>query len=255
MLKSMFFCVGLAAIIAVAGIAQAESMSFSTDFGGTSLPTGLTADAAGIDPTPVTVNDGLTIVTPSFANIWAWGFGGPTVQYSLDSTDSRDFTIEAVLSSRSGTYDSTHSGIIMVFGSGDSIRTGMYGPYNGADTLRYEDNQNQPNGIGATTDAKYSSGTGLSFAERITRHGSNYTFSYKNDGDATWTDVGTLGSAYGFDATGPSWIGLYGSCWGTGTETCTYSSFSFTVVPEPSAMVLLIIGIMGLLAYAWRKRK
>ena len=262
MLKSMSIGFGLVVIIAVAGIAQAESLSFSTDFSGTSLPSGLTADTAGITPNPVTVNDGLTIYTPSGANIWANSFGGSTVRYSLNPTDTRDFTIEAVVSARSITYADAeqtntcaHSGIIMVFGSGDNIRTGMFGPYNDATRIRYEDNINQGGGVDGWGNVDSILGSNLSFYERIERHGSDYTFSFKNSSTSDWVTIGTLGTSYGFDSTGPTWIGLYGSCWGGGTETCTYSSFSFTPVPEPSTIVLVLTGVLGLLAYAWRKKK
>ena len=33
------------------------------------------------------------------------------------------------------------------------------------------------------------------------------------------------------------------------------SGSGITVVPEPSSVVLLLAGLMGLLAYGWRKRK
>ena len=40
-----------------------------------------------------------------------------------------------------------------------------------------------------------------------------------------------------------------------GSSTAWVDNFSVTGVPEPSTLGLLITGLLGLLAYAWRKRK
>lgn len=71
---------------------------------------------------------------------------------------------------------------------------------------------------------------------------------------------GTLASAgwTGQDSTvgdDPFYFGYAGS---GGVRTCFYVSTSFTAlnqVPEPSSIALLVSGLFGLLAYAWRKRK
>lgn len=53
-------------------------------------------------------------------------------------------------------------------------------------------------------------------------------------GDTLYLQIGARGS-YGYDLTGVS--------------------FSVTAVPEPTAMMLLGSGVIGLMAYAWRRRK
>ena len=42
---------------------------------------------------------------------------------------------------------------------------------------------------------------------------------------------------------------------GPTTQSVYFDDASFAAVPEPSAIVLLMTGLMGLLAYAWRKRR
>jgi hypothetical protein len=37
--------------------------------------------------------------------------------------------------------------------------------------------------------------------------------------------------------------------------TPAFDNFSLTIVPEPNTLVLICTGVMGLLAYAWRKRR
>jgi hypothetical protein len=62
----------------------------------------------------------------------------------------------------------------------------------------------------------------------------------------TWTadqvyDPGTL-------------VMVHCSAW-PGTSTTWVESLVYTPVPEPSTLVLLAIGAIGLLGYAWRRRK
>jgi hypothetical protein len=46
------------------------------------------------------------------------------------------------------------------------------------------------------------------------------------------------------------------SMWqGTSGHTMQFDSVSTGTVPEPSALVLLSVGLISLLAYAWRKRR
>ncbi len=50
----------------------------------------------------------------------------------------------------------------------------------------------------------------------------------------------------------------YGILWGAGRDpanTFTAKVDNFGVVPEPSTLVLLAAGLLGLLCYAWKKRK
>lgn len=74
----------------------------------------------------------------------------------------------------------------------------------------------------------------------------------------------TAGDSYSWtwDADGAVYIGLFGytnddpaSGFGDVTMFDNVSVFNSTVVPEPSTIALLATGLIGLLAYAWRKRK
>lgn len=247
MLKRTCLVAGvMVALFAMAEVIYADSVSFSTTFSGTTLDSSLTAPY-GAD---VVVNDGLTVTAAG--DIWGGSINAPTVRYDIDSADTRDFTIESVLTSRTATGEWTHSGIILSFDSG---RTGMYGPFYpyGLDHLRYEDNVNSPTVlVSSGVDDSSFNGTELSFAERVTRHGSTYNFYYKETSSSDWTLLGTQT----LESTGPSWVGLFGKHWsGGGSDVSTYSSFSFTVVPEPSTLILMACGLFGLLAYAWRRRR
>ena len=64
---------------------------------------------------------------------------------------------------------------------------------------------------------------------------------------------GLLASIYvntGADVSCTGLVGIYG-----GTGTSIAGTFSTITTPEPGTLALLATGLMGLLAYAWRKRK
>jgi hypothetical protein len=78
---------------------------------------------------------------------------------------------------------------------------------------------------------------------------------YRAHGDSTWLSMGTLalptGSGYalaGYDQVAIHFHGGYPG------EIDTIQ-LTATAVPEPTSFALLTAGILGLLAYAWRKRK
>lgn len=91
---------------------------------------------------------------------------------------------------------------------------------------------------------------------RMTRVGSVFTAYKSTDGD-TWVQA----SATTFDRpdlAGDVQVGLaYGTALPVTDAYITYDNFSITTaeVPEPSTLALLGAGLMGLLAYAWRKRR
>ncbi len=78
--------------------------------------------------------------------------------------------------------------------------------------------------------------------------GASWTATYSMDGD----DYGSktyLGPGGG-GVPNITAVGL-----GIGGKYCQVDNFSLTVVPEPSSLALLVAGLVGLLCYAWRKRK
>jgi hypothetical protein len=77
---------------------------------------------------------------------------------------------------------------------------------------------------------------------------STASFDFKLASDSTWTNVGTLSVDSSFNAANLC-LALTGVQWGDDI------SFSSTASPEPSSLVLVTSALLGLLAYAWRKRK
>ena len=75
----------------------------------------------------------------------------------------------------------------------------------------------------------------------------------------TWTEQQWGGGSYDLvrtDLTGALKVGIALSDYAAGSgNTAQFANFSLTTVPEPGAMVLLATGLIGLLAYAWRKRR
>lgn len=69
-------------------------------------------------------------------------------------------------------------------------------------------------------------------------------------GAATWDEMGTVALGSGFSLSGYDTMVLYGQASG-GIDSIRVTAGT---VPEPTAITLLGIGMIGLLAYAWRKR-
>lgn len=73
------------------------------------------------------------------------------------------------------------------------------------------------------------------------------------------SDLTTLAAMYGAGLGGTLNPGDYGVDASAGVKTAwvitSAGNMDFAVVPEPGAMVLFATGLLGLLAYAWRKRK
>jgi hypothetical protein len=102
--------------------------------------------------------------------------------------------------------------------------------------------------------------------------GSAFNTNYSNDGSLAAGSVHTLtavlnsddptnvNGGISFDQTGTYWdgdrIGLFIDISGPNTMVTDFAiTRTANAVPEPSTLVLLASGLVGLLAYAWRKRK
>ncbi|MBU4271654.1 MAG: PEP-CTERM sorting domain-containing protein [Planctomycetes bacterium] len=55
--------------------------------------------------------------------------------------------------------------------------------------------------------------------------------------------------------TGPLGFSLLAGSYEAGAALVNFDSVTVTVIPEPSTLALLATGLLGLLCYAWRKRK
>jgi len=239
----------------LAGTVRAESVSFSTDFSGTTLDSRLTAAGPAGTQQALDGNGHLLLFTSPDnvarnADIWGVAnMNGVRATYGIDSADSRDYTLETVVTSWSESGeggDHSNAGILLV--SGDGNNTYLFGVYaNSTITAACSG--------GATLNTSLSSsdiiGENVNVGLKVARSDSDYTFSYKLGTNGNWNTLGTIADSYGI-----STIGLYSKTWGgVSISNATFDSMSFTVVPEPSAVAMVVTGLFGLLAYAWRKRK
>ena len=249
-----FACLFGGLVLVLAGTVRAESVSFSTDFSGTTLNSNLTAAGPAGTQQALDGNGHLLLFTSPDnvarnSDTWGASIDSARVTYGVDSTDTRDFTMETAVSSwiQSGESDRSQAGILLVFGTG----TEMFG-LNSASTIAAQgDIGGQSQFLSSSVSSSAINGDGINVGLKITREGTTYTFSYRLGSSGTWTDVGTRTSSAELNS-----VGLFTKTYaGTNISNATFDSMSFTVVPEPSAVSMVVTGIIGLLAYAWRKRK
>ena len=257
-MKRIAFLFGVLVLI-LANTARAESFSFSTDFDGTTLDSNLIA--AGPDGTQQALDGSghlLLFTSPDNvarnSDIWATSLDGARVTYGVDSSDTRGFTMDTVVTSwsESGASDCSQTGILLVFSNGGSVTgTEMFG-LNSALTISA---QGDINGSSQFLSSNVSSssivGNDVNVGLKVVRDGTTYTFSYQLGSSADWTTLGTRISSDELSS-----VGLFTKTYGgANISNATFDSMSFTIVPEPSSLVLMALGLFGLLAYAWRKRK
>ena len=102
-----------------------------------------------------------------------------------------------------------------------------------------------------TTLATLQTVTATQGTARLKKIGNNLTFGWDQGSTGTFVESTVAISSYSFLSTSSKlFFGVY-----EGNTTSYADNFSVTSVPEPGTCTLLAMGIFGLLAYAWRKRK
>lgn len=101
-----------------------------------------------------------------------------------------------------------------------------------------------------TTVATLQTGLATEGIARLKKVGGNLTFGWDQGSTGTFVESTVSISSYSFLATSSKlFFGVY-----EGAATSYADNFSVTAMPEPTTLSLLISGLLGLLAYAWRKR-
>ena len=78
----------------------------------------------------------------------------------------------------------------------------------------------------------------------------------RSTSSADWTELtGNAAVRHGGGINETNYVKITLTVTGTTTMSCGFDGLSLTTIPEPSTMTLMAVGLVGLLAYAWRKRK
>ena len=99
---------------------------------------------------------------------------------------------------------------------------------------------------GGHTGTSVTAGSTNTFTMVLNTTGANWVGKCFINGNSTpdWTYTYTSNPSIGYIMIGD-----------VGGVTATFDNLTFTSTPEPGTLLLLAIGLTGLLAYAWRKRR
>ncbi len=234
---------GLAFLVATisANLAAGASASFQTEFSGSTIDPALTVSAPGTTGVSLDGAGHVEVFTgpetppaAKNADIWGTTLNGPTVRYSVDPTDGRNFVLETVLTNYydAGVTDN-QGGLIMRF----SDRTIMWGPYRGVE-IKYESNVGSRVAVDVPDpDIRSIGGADVNLGLRVVRDGAAYKLYYKRDSDvagaspadADWQLFYTEPVYPGRTTNGPEWVGVFSKTWNNTVSNASFDSLSFTV--------------------------
>lgn len=254
-MKRFVYVLGVV-ILFVSNAAQADSVSFSTDFTGTTIDSNLVANGPAGTLEALDGNGHLKLFTSPDgtardSDIWDASVNAPRVTYGVDSTDTRDFTMEATLANWAQSGGKSQAGILFVF-SNTTLMCGVATDSTSGNSIVSQSGQLTNPSWGLADVALSSiSGDNVNVGLKAVRSGSAYLFSYKLGNTGNWQTLTTNTISGDLQSVG-LYVKTYG---GASISNATFDSMSFSVVPEPSSVVLLSMGLLSLVAYAWRKRK
>ena len=247
----------LSVLSAVCGVVQAEPIPLAVIYG-----TDAGVDIASYEtPTPLTGQDGLGVgvyqevqalnqygyIYSNVGPAYGYGWGAPVTGVAMNGVVGNQFFGYGVLAGTSRVYNyqtaPTWQAGDYAFTVSLANRTGI--PLDAADSITLEIGYND----GAGNFTAIGSSAPVLVANLPNDGKGNYT------GFADYTATGTLTADQAKAITAPL---LQYEIWTTsaagGGRLGIDNLRNFTPAPEPSTLVLLGSGLLGLLAYAWRKR-
>jgi len=235
MLRISFVFLGCAALTALSSTAFATTYS-AYDLSGATGITGIYNTVAGGDSTVENIGGNTAGCYP----------GNESPDKAIDgNTGTKYLAYGNFNSSGTGTPGGVNTGLYFTLGSAISVNaiqfaTGNDSPERDPLTITLEGSNASSNlNLGSSWTAIYSGVTGLS---ALGTNDSRNTY-----GDIESFSNSTAYSSYRILVTGVR------------SDTVGMMQFSevklFSAVPEPSTMIMAAVGLAGLLAYAWRKRK
>lgn len=265
----------------VTSVAQATIVTYSDDFSVSHdyLTQGTTGtiwdgalNAANLAVANTTANSGMLTGTLSGAAAYGWDLthvNAPLLYKEVSA--SEDFSVQVKINDATVAGNAWNVAGLLAY-KDDTAFVGANANFFGSP---YFQSRSVGSGVQhdsvSTTDNIFGSTRPLYLKLNYTAVTSTFNYSASTDG-STWTAItwGGINGATGAletpigtdlvrsDMTGTLKVGIAFSDYAAVVgNTAKFDNFSLTVgtVPEPSILVLLVTGVAGLLAYAWRKQR